>query len=196
MRTIIFCSLALLCGLPAFSQAWRPADVKAKPGRFFLGVVTGIAAHEAGHVLVAKVKDIPVRLHGFSIVYPGAVMTDSDHLQVASAGYQAQWIVSEIVLRKYEAQETKGKMDPFQAGIVVSHIAISAAYLTVLKNNEEGDLVGISQATDISTNKLAVLLAIPAALDLWRLTGKDVPKWVPNIAAGYKGAAVAAIWRF
>jgi len=39
-------------------------------------------------------------------------------------------------------------------------------------------------------------IAIPAALDAWRLFGDDVPEWVPNLSVMGKGLAMAWIWTY
>jgi len=42
-----------------------------------------------------------------------------------------------------------------------------------------------------------VLLALaPALLDGWRLFGDQVPRWVPALSIGFKGAALTALWTY
>jgi hypothetical protein len=195
MRTIFF----LLCGMflagVAFGQAWDMQEAKAHPAPFLEGVLAGIIGHEIGHGIVATSKGFDIGVRGLSIVYPGAQMSPSDHLEVASAGIQMQWLLSEAVLREHEAHPTE-RLSQFKAGMVMSHIGITAAYLTFLKNHSRGDLIGMADATGISTDTLAAVLILPAALDYWRLTGEDVPRWVPAISASYKGLGVAAVWTY
>jgi len=186
--------LLFFCALGALAQAWDGAEVRSHPATFLSGVASGILVHEAAHTVVATAYGFDVRLHNLSIVYSGGPMSDSQHLRIASAGIESQWLLSECVLRGAEKKDEPLKA--FKAGLVVSELAVGAAYLTVLKDNDEGDLVGMAQATDLSTDQLALLVAIPAALDAWRLFGKDVPKWVPDVSLGYKGAAIAATWTF
>ena len=194
MRVIVFSLLTLLLSGVALAQAWDGAEVRSHPATFFAGVAAGILAHEAGHAAVATAYGFDVGLHNLSVVYSGGVMSDSEHLRIASAGIETQWIISECVLRGSEKQGEP--LGAFKAGLVVSELAVAAAYLTFLKDHEEGDLVGMSQATGLSTDQLALLVAIPAALDAWRLFGDDVPEWVPNVSLGYKGAGIAATWTF
>lgn len=191
---VLLCSFAVLTG--ARAQAWRPADARKAPAPFLAGVAAGVLAHEVGHAIVATAKGYDIGLHGFSIVYPDAVMPAGDHLQVASAGFQTQWLLSEAILRDHEQHHAGETLAPFRAGVVVSETAVALAYLTVLKDHPEGDLVGVADATGMSTTELALLLAVPAALDYWRLSGTQVPAWVPRAAVGVKGAALAAIWTF
>jgi hypothetical protein len=51
-------------------------------------------------------------------------------------------------------------------------------------------------ATDLSTDKVVALLAIPAVLDSWRFFGKNSPNWLSWTSRGFMGVGVAAIWRF
>jgi len=186
-------ALLLLSG-GAFAQVWDGVEVSSHPATFLSGLLAGIAVHETGHLAVAAAEDVDVKWHNFSITYSGS-LTDTEHLRVASAGLQAQWLLSEYLLRRYEKNREQ-PLGAFKSGLVVSHLAISAAYLTVLKDHQEGDLLGISDATGISTDQLALLVAIPAALDAWRLFSQDVPQWMPTLSAGYKGTAITAVWTF
>jgi len=187
--------LLLQCG--ALTRAWDGAEVRSHPATFLSGVAAGILVHETGHVAVAAAHGIGVGLHNLSIIYPGARMTDREHLRIASAGIQAQWLLSEALLRGYERQKEKEpSLGAFKTGLVVSHLATTAAYLTVLKDNAEGDLLGMSDASGLSTDQLAALVAIPAALDAWRLFGEDVPSWMPDVSLGFKGAAITVVWTF
>jgi hypothetical protein len=188
--------LFLLAALPAWAwgQGWslREADW----GGMTLGVVSGIAAHEAGHLVVAKSKGYRVSHEGLSITYPGTDFTRSGQLQLASAGYQTQWLLSELVLRDDRWQERKTPPGDFGAGVVLSSIGVSLAYLTVLKNQYNGDIYGVSRASGMSHDRAALAIAIPAALDAWRLFGDDVPEWVPNLSVMGKGLAMAWIWTY
>ena len=112
---------------------------------------------------------------GLTIVYPESEMTDAEHLQVASSGFQTQWLVSEAALRYRNKRKMSESGDNFNAGLIVSHLTITAAYMTVLMHHEDGDVEGISNATGASNEQIAALLAIPAILDSWRLFGRDVP---------------------
>ncbi|MHB9026247.1 MAG: hypothetical protein ACYC7E_19075 [Armatimonadota bacterium] len=196
MRTLFMSILFILSLSAGLTQAWKPADVKSDPWGFIAGFAEGFLAHELTHVLVATANGRDVALDGTSIVYPGPPMDDRTHYQIASAGFQGQWILSEVLLRNYEADDGAKPMSQNTAGIIFSHIAISAAYLVTLKDHSKGDIPGIADATGMSRDTVAALVAIPAALDLWRLTGKDVPKWVPTVSAGVKGVYIGTVWTF
>ena len=195
MRRNLFILLICLAS-PANAESWEFNQLNNHLAAFSLGLLAGIGGHELGHIVVAKAGDIDVEFDGLTIVYPNEDLSDRQRLRVASAGFQAQWLISEFALRYRDSYKMTAAGDNFNAGVVWAHLGISVAYLTVLKNNKDGDIEGMSQATGISNDRLALLLAIPASLDAWRLMGKNVPAWVPTVSLGIKSIGIAAIWTF
>jgi hypothetical protein len=199
MKTIAYrLGLVLMLSLPtcAWSEGWVLDQSVSGWERFMLGVASGIVAHEAGHVLVATSKGYRVSHDGLSITYPGANFTHAGQLQLASAGVQTQWILSELVLRDQSGHEHQRPPSDFGAGVVGSYIGVSFAYLTFLKNQQTGDVYGMSHASGLSHDRIALMLAVPAVLDAWRLFGDDVPAWVPAVSVLSKGVGAAWIWTY
>jgi hypothetical protein len=194
-RCWMLSALILLPG-PALAQGWAFAKGGAGWQDFALGFFSGIAAHETGHVLVATSKGYPVSHDGLSLTYPGVHFTRAGQLQLASAGFQTQWLLSEMELRNKDGSEHTRPPSDFGAGVVSSYLGVSFAYLTFLKNQYNGDVYGISRATGMSHDRVAMLAAIPAVLDAWRLFGDDVPKWVPALSVASKGLAATWIWTY
>jgi len=194
MRTLLIV-IALLHLAPSVqAKPWQPVNMKSQPGAFVAGFLSGYAAHELGHIIVAESLGFDAEFDGVTVVYPEAQMTDAEHLQVASAGFQASWLVSEGALRYRDNRAMTEFSDSYNAGLVVSHLAITAAYLTVLTHHEDGDIEGIAAATGASNEQIAAILAIPAILDGWRLFGDDVPRWVPTLSLGSKTVGLAVAW--
>ena len=156
----------------------------------------GIAGHELGHYLVATSKGYEVHFDGPTLVYSGADLSGADQLQVASAGFQAQWILTELVLRDRDGRESKSPPGNFGAGVVSAHLGITFAYLTFLKNHKQGDVTGMAEASGFSKNQIAATLAVPAVLDAWRLFGNQVPGWVSHVSLLGKGVGIAWVWTF
>lgn len=192
----IWLLILLLSTSSTIAKPWSHEHVNNHKSSFLIGFLSGYMIHELGHVAVATSKGYSVDLDGPSLVYPDLEKGTSDHLKVSTAGFQAQWLASELALRYRETRSLSKRGDQFNAGLVVSHLAISAAYLTALKNHELGDTAGVSQASGLSRDELALLAAIPAVLDAWRLFGDDPPKWVPVVSAGSKGIGLVAIWTY
>jgi len=187
---------AALLSTDAYCDGWTFDDARSELGRFSLGFASGLVGHELGHYVVATSKGYNVGHDGLSIVYPGAVFTPADHLQVASAGFQVQWVMAEFALRDSHGKELKEPPGNFGAGVVCAHLAITSAYLVYLKDHPQGDIVGMAQATGYSNDRIAMALAIPGALDAWRLFGKQVPEWVPQLSVLSKGVGMAWIWTY
>ena len=196
MKTLYALLIATVMLTPSDANAWSLSQIGDKTGAYLLGFFSGYLAHEAGHVIVATAKGYDVDLDGVSIIYPDAQMSDADRLQVSSAGFQAQWLTTEASFLYRSKNELSPTSDNFTAGLISSHLIITAAYMTVLRDHKEGDTYAMSEATDLSTGQIAALLAIPAVLDTWRLFGTDVPKWVPTLSVGFKGAGFIAIWTY
>lgn len=192
MRLILL--LFALLPAQAHAEGWRLDSEQTEFSKFALGLVGGIVAHEAGHYVVATSLGYDVGFDGLSIVYPGAVFTDSDHLQVASAGFQTQWLLTELVLRN--GGGSRAPPGDFGAGVVCAHLAITAAYAVYLKDHPLSDVVGIADATGYSNNQIMLALAVPAVLDAWRLFGNDVPQWVPQLSMLGKGVGIAWAWTY
>lgn len=187
--------LAFIClPLKTYGQGWSWDDASQGWGMFVLGLASGYGAHELGHYVVATSKGYKVSHDGLSIDYPGAKFTDAEHLQVASAGFQTQWLMAELALRDRDGKESKP--GNFGAGVVCAHVGITLAYQTILKNNKQGDVAGMAEATRHSNDSIALALAIPGALDAWRLFGNQVPEWVPQLSLLSKGLGIAWIWTY
>jgi hypothetical protein len=182
--------------MKTYGQGWSFDDASPEWGMFALGFASGIGAHELGHYVVATSKGYRVSHDGLSIVYPGAAFTDADRLQVASAGFQTQWLMAELALRDHNGKEMKEPPGNFGAGVVCAHLGITLAYLTVLKDRKQGDVVGIAEATKHSNDRVALALAVPGALDAWRLFGDRVPEWVPQLSLLVKGLGIAWAWTY
>jgi len=188
--------LVALLTANAHGAGWSFDNASSQWGNFALGLASGIAGHELGHYVVATTKGYTVGHDGLSIVYSGKTFSPSDHLQVASAGFQAQWLLTEFVLRDSNGREIKSPPGNFGAGIVCAHLAVTAAYLVSLKDHPQGDVAGMSQATGYSHDRIMMALAIPGALDAWRLFGNQVPEWAPQLSLLSKGLGMAWAWTY
>ncbi len=164
---------------------------------FLGGAITTLAAHEGSHVLAAKAYDADVDLDGLSIVYPGFEPTPKQQMRVASAGFQGQWLASELAFHKLSSpkiQKDQSKKS-FYTGMVAGHVIISAAYI-FLKDDVRSDIYAISEVSDLSRNEALALLLIPAGLDAARLWMDNPPKWLKNASISSKGLGIAAVWNF
>jgi hypothetical protein len=180
----------------ASADGWRFPETRPDWGRFGLGFLASLGGHELGHYVVATAKGYDVHFDGVTLDYSGPNMSDADHLQVASAGFQAQWLMTEFALRDSSGRESEVPPGEFGAGVVCAELGVTLAYLTFLKNHNQGDVYGMAEATGLSRNEIALALAIPAILDGWRLFGNRVPKWVPQVSLLTKGIGIAWVWTY
>lgn len=165
--------------------------VYADNGSFLAGMATTVAIHESGHLIMATAQGTTVKIKGASITYVGN-MSNAEHLRLATAGFQAQWLLTETLL---EINKDK-KLNDYERGIIAGHIAITAAYLTVLINHPEGDIRGIKNSTGMNNLTTAAIIALPAVLDYWQVFGNNCPKWVPLLSSGSKSIGVIAVWSY
>lgn len=192
VRYLALVAISVLCLAPApvFAGDWSPGEISTDWTSFVLGMAGGVAAHELGHVLVARAHDYSIEHDGLSLTFSPAFRSRADHLRVASAGFQGQWLAAETA---FAVGDKGGNL---AAGVICGHLATSVAYLVVLKNHPKGDTVGIAAATGLSVNQVAALVALPALLDSWRLFGHDVPRWVPALSLALKASEMSAVWTF
>ena len=174
-----------------FSQTSQAVATELNWKSFLGGALTTLAVHEGSHYFLAKQYGFDVDLSGLSIVYPDWNPSPQQKMRIASAGFQGQWIASELAFAKLEKKEH----DAFYQGIVAGHIAISFVY-SVLKEDDTSDIYAISSVSDLSRNQVLALLLVPASIDAARLWMEAPPKWLRNVSIASKGLGIAAIWKF
>jgi hypothetical protein len=190
--------LLLACLQPTSGTAdsWSVDELHKDKKSVLFGFLGGLLAHELGHMSVATLRGIDFEFDGLSIVYPESDLSDKNRLLVASAGFQVQWLASEVAFHYLEDSKDDVAAVNTAAGVILGHLGITAAYLTFLKNHAQGDIEGMSEATGISNDQLALAVAIPALLDGWRLLGNPAPKWVRPLSVLTKGIGVAWVWTY
>ncbi len=160
------------------------------------GAASTIVLHELGHFAVAELESVQAEFDGTSITYPNQDLSNRQRLRLSSAGYQSQWLASEFAFHQLDHTDLSNRSKAFHTGMVLGHLGISLAYLTVLKGHENGDSLGTASASSWSEDQVLLALAIPAVLDSWRLFGNHPPKWLPMVSKGSKAIGIAAVWSF
>ncbi len=198
LQDVVKFGLILLSSYCSVSQA-EPVNaelLKSNWTSVLGGAATTVLMHELGHFLVAESEGAAAYFDGITIEYRDTDGSDQQALRLSSAGFQTQWLASEYGFMRLNQGGLSDRQRSWHAGLILGHIGITSAYLTFLKNHEDGDVGGVATASGLSTDKVVALLAIPAVIDSWRLFGKYSPKWASWTARGFKGLGVAAIWRF
>lgn len=197
-RILFFCLGLNLFGLinSANAAPIKLDTIKDNWGFTLGGAATTIATHELGHFLVAELEDVDAFFDGATVKYRNTNDTARQNLRLSSAGYQMQWLTAEYAFTRLDQLSLSARSRAWNAGLILGHIGITAAYLTFLKNHQDGDSLGTSNAANMSTDQLVALLAIPAVLDSWRLFGEHSPRWASWTSKGFKAAGISAIWTF
>ncbi len=157
---------------------------------------TSVVAHEAGHFLVAGLEDAEPYFDGLTVKYHNSDNSDRQNLRLSSAGFQAQWLVSEYAFLRLNSDSLEPRQSAWNTGLVLGHLGITAAYLTFLGDHEDGDVEGIAAATGLSNGEVLALITLPALLDTWRLFGNNTPRWASWVSPGYKALGISAVWNF
>jgi len=164
---------------------------------FIGGALTTLAVHEASHIVAANSYGADVDVDGLSLVYPGFEPTPRQQMRIASAGFQGQWLASELAFSMLSSDTVKNNKpkEQFYSGIVAGHIAISTAYI-LLKEDARSDIYAMSNVSGLSRNEVLALLLIPAGIDAARLWMDDAPAWLQTVSITSKGLGIAAVWNF
>jgi len=183
---------------------WRAVGIGAT------GVLAGFVAHELGHVLVnLAYGNVPtfegLRYGGFIPFFrisPGVTCNDvgcfhiktgepfkggrSGTYMITSAGFNVQHLVSELILSLDPS--LRYHRSPFQKGMLFFNISLSAGYVLSAWFQVKpaiGDIHGMARAAQINPSWAALLVAIPAGLDLYRFFLPD-SKWAPWVSRAAK----------
>jgi hypothetical protein len=187
--------LLMPCSVAAEDSHSTNQHAIAWDSSFWQGFAGGMIAHELGHVAMAASFGQSSRLHAGSIIYPDSRFTVSEALRVSTAGFQTQWLLSEYAFNALDTSEDTLLDKQHYIGLITSHIAISLAYLAVLKDEPTSDIYNAAAVSGKSRNTLMWAALTPALLDAYRLWG-DAPQWVDYLSIGIKAGEIGWIWTF
>ena len=192
--------LLLLClGISPFTAQAESvpfSTIKNHWGLALGGAAATLAVHELGHFLVAELEDAEPYFDGTTIKYRNSDGTDQQNLRLSSSGFQAQWIASEYAFHRLRQDSLSERQTAWNAGMVLGHIGITAAYLLFIQDQENGDVEGISDATGLSTAEVLGIITLPAVLDSMRLAGVGSPRVLGWTSGGFKAIGITAVWAF
>jgi len=190
-RTFLF----FLLLFPFHASAGNQSHAIAWDNSFWSGFAGGIITHELGHVAIAASAGQSSRLHAGSVIYPNSNFTPKEALRVSTAGFQTQWLFSEWAFYELDKPDETILDEQHYIGLITSHIAISAAYLVLLKDEPTSDIYNAAATAGRSRNELMWAALAPAALDAYRLWG-DAPRWVDYLSMSIKAGEIGLIWTF
>ncbi|MBL1352360.1 MAG: hypothetical protein COA61_003330 [Zetaproteobacteria bacterium] len=204
MKPIIKCllyTLCLLCSPHLWASEIKDNDLNYaesevwQDSNFWEGALGGLLFHELGHVVLGMSYGGNPHLSHGSIIYPNSHFSPKASMRVSSAGFQAQWLLTELSFVALKNNDG-GLYRRYYQGAIAMHLAISTAYLLRLKDIPTSDIYAASNTSHISRDTLAWAIFLPAALDAYRLMGDGAPDWVAHVSLGIKAAEVGYIWQF
>lgn len=157
-------------------------------GLFVTGAVTGLAAHEAGHLFTAVLFDADpgirgVEFHGipFFAITHRSDLTPRREFVLSSAGFWVQHATNEWLLTR--SRRLRDERAPFRKGLFAFNVLASVAYSGAAfarTGPGERDTRGMSVSARIDEPWIGAFVLVPAALDIWRYFDPDavVPVWL------------------
>jgi hypothetical protein len=166
---------------------------------FLGGAVAGLAAHEAGHVLLDVVFDADpgvkrVSFGGipFFAITHGQV-SPKQEFAIASAGFWVQHGTSELLLTRHP--NLRGEHAPFAKGMLAWNVLASAAYSGAAfarAGPAERDTRGMAVSLGVPEPWIGALILAPAVLDTVRYL-RPQARWARWTSRGAKVAAVLLV---
>jgi hypothetical protein len=198
--------LTLICaaGIGEARQDASPNTVNraAAVGSFLAGALTGLAAHEGGHLLMNVVFDAEpgidrVDFHGipfFAITHRPDLTSNQEYI-VSAAGFWVQHGTNEWMLTRHRS--LRRERAPFKKGLFAFNVLASFAYAGAAfarTGPDERDTRGMAISAGIDEPWIGAFILAPAVLDLWRYydPAAKLPVWLSRAA---KVAVVLLVFR-
>jgi hypothetical protein len=164
----------------------------ASVGSFLAGALTGLAAHEGGHLLMNVVFDADpgierVDFHGipfFAITHRPDLSSNQEYI-VSAAGFWVQHATNEWMLTRHPS--LRSERAPFKKGLFAFNVLASVAYAGAAfaqTGPDQRDTRGMAIASRIDEPWIGAFILAPAAFDLWRYydPGAKLPVWLSRAA--------------
>ena len=170
--------------------------------RFLAGGLTGLVAHEGGHLLFDAIFDAHpglkrVSFHGvpfFAITHDSG-LTPRKEFVIDSAGFWVQEATNEIILTK--RPHLRRESAPFTKGVVAFNVIASFAYAGAAfarTGPYERDTRGMADALGWKEPYVGLLILAPAVLDAVRYFHPDA-KWAVWGSRASKAFSVVLVFR-
>jgi hypothetical protein len=174
----------------------------ASAASFLAGGLTGLAAHESGHLLFDAIFDAHpgikrVSFHGvpfFAITHDSGLSPRKEFV-IDSAGFWVQEATNEIILSK--RPNLRHESAPFTKGVVAFNVFASFAYAGTAfarTGPAERDTRGMAAALGWKEPYVGVLILVPAVLDAVRYFHPDA-KWAMWGSRASKAFSVVLVFR-
>ena len=138
--------------------------------------MVGFLGHESGHLLTNLALGTQFSLKGvdyagipFFTIEPGRRLSPREHYLTASAGFNAQHLINELLLQKHPNLQREDK--PFLKGVAHFNFWLSVGYSVTSfagYGPAERDTKGMADSLGWSEDSVAALILAPALLDAYR----------------------------
>lgn len=156
------------------------------PTKFFTGAFGAFLGHESGHLVANWALGTDPYLMGvhygpipFFTIQPGKPMNNHQHYITASAGFNAQSIINEVVLTSHP--NLMRENEPTLKGLTAFNFWLSIGYAATAfakAGPQERDTKGMADSLGINERWIGAIILVPTALDTYRYKHPD-SKWAP-----------------
>jgi hypothetical protein len=169
----------------------RPAAAQRDFGAFLAGAAVGLAAHEAGHLIVdaavgADVEFTKVNAGPFPFfAITHRPVTPGREFAISSAGFWMQHAGNELILTRRPS--LRDQHAPFLKGVVAFNVLTSIGYAVAAfaqRGPDERDTRGMAASARVDEPWIGATVLAPALLDGARYYKPDVTwlKWTSRAA--------------
>jgi hypothetical protein len=171
-------------------------------GRFLLGGVAGLAAHETGHLIFDGIFDAhpgisKVSFHGlpfFAITHDSGLSPRREFV-IDSAGFWVQHLGNELILHSHP--DLRHERKPFMQGMFAFNVLASAAYAGAAfarTGPAERDTRGMAESRGWKEPVIGALILAPAVLDAVRFYRPNA-RWARWGSRGAKVGLVLLVFK-
>jgi len=156
-------------------------------GAFLTGAFLGFLGHETGHLIANAAEDTHPHFKGvefgpipFFTIEPGRPLSNREHYITASAGFNAQYAISEWLLMEHP--NLKEEDEPLLKGLGTFNVALGVGYaITGFAGYgpDERDTKGMADSLGWSEESVSAMILAPALLDYYRYEHPD-EKWAKH----------------
>jgi hypothetical protein len=160
---------------------------------FALGAASAFVGHEFGHIVTdfafgKKIQFVPTKTGPFPFfaIQPCCDLTPREEWVIASAGFMAQDVSSELIL--WLAPRLRSQRHAYLKGVLIFDIGLSIGYAITGFGNigpAQSDVQTMARGLGVQPWQVGLMLLVPATVDVYRyLVPRSV--WAPWVSVQAK----------
>lgn len=156
---------------------------------FLSGALTGLVAHEAGHLTFDLIMNNQPELRPVSLgplpffaIAPTAIKSRQELYGAAMMGFFVEAVYTEVIFASYP--DLRNHHRPFLEGMLALHFLLDLGYaITGIAGigPRESDVNSMARSAQVSPAAIGMMLALPLAFDLLRYlhpAGRNRSLWI------------------